>query len=158
MERSMELPGGRCVLTVKTEHRELHIYATAAGRSLRVFVPGEGELKGEGEGARANPRLKLDVRGFPWCVGCGERTVVEPRCPDCYPRDGGGGVMAQVDFDTIARVRAGIASAIQRIKEGDTDEAIRELVFADLCLLEFGPNPEPRKEPLPTAWWERGGR
>ena len=35
------------------------------------------------QGARVNPRPKLDVRGFPWCVDCGERTVLEPRCPDC---------------------------------------------------------------------------
>ncbi len=37
VERAMSLPEGRVVLTVKTEYRELNIYATPGGRSLRVF-------------------------------------------------------------------------------------------------------------------------
>jgi hypothetical protein len=44
VERTASLPEGRVVLTVKTDHRELTIYASRTGRSLRVFEGNRTEL------------------------------------------------------------------------------------------------------------------
>ena len=45
VERTASLPDDRVVLTVKTDHRELTIYASRTGRSLRVFEGNHDELK-----------------------------------------------------------------------------------------------------------------
>lgn len=45
VNRTMVLPEERPVVTVKTPYRELDIYASKTGRSLRVFEKGGGELK-----------------------------------------------------------------------------------------------------------------
>jgi ribosomal protein S19 len=45
VERTASLPEGRVVLTVRTDHRELTIYASRTGRSLRVFDGNRYELK-----------------------------------------------------------------------------------------------------------------
>lgn len=44
VERTSSLPGGGVVLTVKTDHRELTIYASRTGRSLHVFEGNRTEL------------------------------------------------------------------------------------------------------------------
>lgn len=44
VERTCELDDERVVVTVKTPFRELSIYASRTGRSLRVFERGGGEL------------------------------------------------------------------------------------------------------------------
>jgi hypothetical protein len=42
VERTATLPpGDRRVITVRTEHRELDVYVSATGRSVRVFSGGK---------------------------------------------------------------------------------------------------------------------
>jgi hypothetical protein len=49
VERAMSLPEGRVVVTVKTDAgREIDIYVSRTGKSLRVFEKGRGELTGRG--------------------------------------------------------------------------------------------------------------
>lgn len=44
VERCCTLPGDRRVITIRTDHRQLDVYVSATGRSVRVFERGHGEL------------------------------------------------------------------------------------------------------------------